>query len=55
MLFVRSFCRSRSGTTAIEYGLLVSLLVLAIIAALAVISRGVNQNFNKASQAISST
>lgn len=55
MNLLRNFGRHRGGATAIEYGLLVSLLVLAIIAILAVISHGVNQNFNKASQAISST
>lgn len=55
MAFMRSFFKDRAGSTAIEYGLMVSLIILVLIGALAVMSRGVNQNLNKAGQSLAST
>lgn len=46
---LRDFCRDESGAAAIEYGLLVALLALAIIGALTTLGEETNngfQNFN---------
>jgi pilus assembly protein Flp/PilA len=45
---VRRFLRDRSGVTAVEYGLLVALMTLAIIAAIQTLgAQALTQLFNK--------
>ena len=42
-----SFIKNESGATAIEYGLLASLIAVAIIAAVTTVGSGVGNSFNK--------
>lgn len=51
---VQNFVRDRSGATAIEYALLVSLLVLGTLAALAILSDRLSTSLSMSGQAISS-
>lgn len=47
------FWRCQSGATAIEYGLIVGLIFLAIIAGFSALGTANNANFTKVSSAIS--
>jgi pilus assembly protein Flp/PilA len=43
--FVRRFAQNESGATAIEYGLIVALIAVVIIAAVATIGTKINNGF----------
>lgn len=45
--FVSRFMKDESGATAIEYGLIVALIAVVIIAAVTGIGTKLNQNFEK--------
>ncbi|QLP96308.1 MAG: Flp family type IVb pilin [Rhodoblastus sp.] len=42
-----AFMKNESGATAIEYGLLASLIAVAIITAVSTVGSGVGNSFNK--------
>lgn len=44
--FARSAARKQDGASAVEYGLLVALIAVVIIAAVALLGRQVRDNFN---------
>lgn len=48
----RKFANNQDGATAVEYGLIAVLIVVAIIAALTNVSSGLNNNFNKVVNAL---
>ena len=50
---IARFLRDESGTTAIEYGLIASLIFLVILTAVGATGDGVGYLFNKAMNAIS--
>ena len=45
---IREFARDEDGASAIEYGLLVALIALAIVAGATALGQGVNTLFNNA-------
>ncbi len=51
--FALAFLRDRSGATAIEYGLIVSLIFLAILGSVTAFSTNATTVINTAAQAIS--
>ena len=50
---VRRFLRDESGATAIEYGLILILLTLAILGALTTMGQSLSGTFNKVSNKLS--
>jgi len=50
--FVRKLIRSESGATAIEYGLIVALVFVAIIGAITTVGVNLGATFNTASNAL---
>ena len=46
MATLRALCQDDRGATAVEYALLIATIMLAIIAALAALSGGVNNTLN---------
>jgi pilus assembly protein Flp/PilA len=48
-LSLRKFVRDESGATAIEYGLIASLIALVIIASVAVVGNSLTNTFNEVS------
>ena len=55
MFFLKTFLRDERGATAIEYGLLASLLALVIIVALTNYFNNLGSKFNRISSALNST
>ncbi|MFN4288430.1 MAG: Flp family type IVb pilin [Brevundimonas sp.] len=51
---VRRFARDRSGATAIEYGLIISLIFLVIVGAVTAFGNHATDVFNTAAEAIAS-
>lgn len=49
------FWRDERGATAIEVGVLVALICIAIISAVSVLSAAISTSFNKTSTAVAST
>ncbi|WP_419252320.1 Flp family type IVb pilin [Caulobacter sp. ErkDOM-YI] len=52
---LKRFGRNQSGATAVEVGLLVAGLCIAIISAVSMLSGGIKTSFEKTSTAIAST
>ena len=52
---LKRFGRNQSGATAVEVGLLVAGLCIAIISAVSLLSGGIKTSFEKTSTAIAST
>ena len=53
-LFIR-FCKDESGATAIEYGLIASLIAVAIITAASNVGKNVGSTFGKVSNNMTAT
>ena len=53
MARIRSFFKDECGASAVEYGLLVSLIAVVIIAAVTTLGTSVSTKFNDASAGIS--
>jgi pilus assembly protein Flp/PilA len=50
---IKNFFKDESGATAVEYGLMVALIAVVIIAAVTALGTSVNSKFNSAATAIS--
>ena len=46
LAFIRRLSKDKSGVTAIEYGLIASLIAVAIVAAVFAVGTDLNQTFN---------
>ena len=51
---IKRFVAEEEGQTLVEYGLLISLIALVVIAVLTVMGRRISNTFNNASNALSS-
>ncbi len=49
----RSFCKGEEGATAVEYGLMVALIAVAIITTVTLLGQGLNGLFGTVEQAVS--
>jgi pilus assembly protein Flp/PilA len=52
MEWMKNFCKDESGATAVEYGLLVSLIAVAIIGAVSMLGSNLSSVFNSAANAL---
>lgn len=52
---IKRFVQEEEGQTLVEYGLLISLIALVVIAVLTVMGRRISNTFNAASGQLSST
>ena len=50
---IKRFVQEEEGQTLVEYGLLISLIALVVIAVLTVMGRRVSNTFNQAASALS--
>jgi pilus assembly protein Flp/PilA len=50
--FLRGILKSQAGATAVEYGLIVSLVVVAIMAAISNVANSTNNMWNRVSNEI---
>ncbi len=51
---IRQFIQEEEGQTLVEYGLLISLIALVVIAILSVLGNRIQNTFNSAANSISS-
>jgi pilus assembly protein Flp/PilA len=51
---LKRFWRDERGATAVEVGLLIALIALAIVSAVSLLSANIKSNFNKVSTAMGS-
>jgi pilus assembly protein Flp/PilA len=51
--FIRRFIKNEAGATAIEYGLIASLIAVAIITATQTLGTGIGDTFNSISDSLS--
>ncbi len=49
------FCKEEEGQTLVEYGLLISLIALVVIATLTIMGSRLNQSYNAAATSIATT
>jgi len=49
---IKNFCKDESGASAVEYGLLVSLIAVVIIAAVTALGTTLNTKFTAAQQGV---
>ena len=52
---IKNFCQDESGASAVEYGLLVSLIAVAIIGAVSSLGTKLGNTFNAASNKLSAS
>ncbi len=50
-----SFCKGEEGATAVEYGLMVALIAVAIITTVTALGQGLDSLFGQVGQAVSGT
>jgi pilus assembly protein Flp/PilA len=50
---IKNFFKDESGATAVEYGLMVALIAVVIVAAVTALGTSVNSKFNEAATAVS--
>jgi pilus assembly protein Flp/PilA len=50
---IQKFFREEDGASAVEYGLLVALIAVALVAAMTALKGGVNTSFNNAKNSMS--